>query len=176
MADDTSTLLAGNIKRLREASGLSQKALADQSGVPRPTIAHLESGQANPTLSVVLKVASSLGVTVDGLVDPGEAPIVVLSPRTLPTERSSRLRRVKVLTGTNMQQPEMERIAVKAGGRIQLQATSASPAVLVCERGEFVLSSGPVEESLAPEKVAYVRAVAECVAPSGGVLYLIQGR
>jgi transcriptional regulator with XRE-family HTH domain len=64
VADDTSTLLAGNIKRLREESGLSQKALAEQSGVPRPTIAHLESGQANPTLGVVLKVFPSFYIPV----------------------------------------------------------------------------------------------------------------
>ena len=176
MTDDTSTLLAGNIKRLRELCGLSQKALAEQSGVPRPTIAHLESGQANPTLSVVLKVAASLGVTVDGLVDPGEAPIVILSPRTLPTERTSRIRRVKVLAGATIREPEIERITVKAGGRIHIEASSASPAVVVCERGEFSLVAGPVQEALPMERVAYVRATADCVSVGGGIMYLIQGR
>jgi transcriptional regulator with XRE-family HTH domain len=176
MPDDTSTRLAGNIKRLREQAGLSQKALAEQSGVPRPTIAHLESGQANPTLSVVLKVAGSLGVSVDGLVDPGEAPVVVLSPRTLPTERTSRLRRVKLLAGHTLRDPEVERITVKAGGRVHLKATSQSPVVVVCEKGEFSVLAGPVEEALVPEKVAYVRADADCHSPIGGVIYLIQGR
>jgi transcriptional regulator with XRE-family HTH domain len=155
---------------------LSQKALAEQSGVPRPTIAHLESGQANPTLGVVLKVAASLGVTVDGLVDPGEAPIVILSPRTLPTERTSRIRRVKLLTGAPLRDPEIERVVVKAGGRIHLEATSSAPAVVVCERGDFSVISGPLEEALAPERVAYVRSAADCFSPLGGVLYLIQGR
>lgn len=176
MTDDTSTRLAGNVRRLREQAGLSQKALAEQSGVPRPTIAHLESGQANPTLSVVLKVATALGITIDGLVDPGEAPILVQSPRMLPTERTSRLRRVKILSHNQVREPEVERVTVKAGGRIHVRASSTAPVVLVCERGEFSILSGPVEELLGPEKVAYVRADADCHSPVGGVLYLIQGR
>lgn len=176
MTDDTSTRLAGNIKRLREQAGLSQKALAEQSGVPRPTIAHLESGQANPTLNVVLRVASALGVTVDGLVDPGEAPVVVLSPRTLPTARTSRIRRVKVLAAQMIREPEIERITLKAGGRLHLNASSSAPAVVVCERGEFTILAGPVEMPLSGERVAYVRADADCHSPLGGVLYLVQGR
>ena len=176
MSDDTSTRLAGNIKRLREQAGLSQKGLAEQSGVPRPTIAHLESGQANPTLSVVLRVASSLGVTIDGLVDRGEAPVVVLSPRTLPTERTARLRRVKVLAGQQIRDPEIERISMKAGGRIHLAASSNRPVVLVCEKGGVSVLSGPVEEELSPEKIAFVRADADCHSAVGAVIYLIQGR
>jgi transcriptional regulator with XRE-family HTH domain len=176
MTDDTSTRLAGNMKRLREQAGLSQQALAEQSGVPRPTIAHLESGQANPTLNVVLRVASALGVTIDGLVDPGEAPIVVYSPRTLPTERTSRLRRVKIMASSQVREPEIERITVKAGGRIHVRASSSAPAVLVCERGEFSILSGLVEEELGPEKVGYLRAEADCHSLGGGVLYLIQSR
>jgi len=176
MTDDTSTRLAGNIKRLREQVGMSQKALAEQSGVPRPTIAHLESGQANPTLGVVLKVASALGVTMDGLIDPGEAPIVVNSPRALPTERTSRLRRVKVMTRGAIREPELERVTLKAGSRIHLRASSGNPVIVVCERGDFVLVSGPVEESLSAEKVAYVRADADCHSAQGGVLYLVLGR
>ncbi|HXS16107.1 MAG TPA: helix-turn-helix transcriptional regulator, partial [Polyangiaceae bacterium] len=96
MSDGTSTLLSANIKRLREEAGLSQKALAEVSGVPRPTIAHLESGQANPTLTVVLKVAAALGVGVDNLVEPAESPVLILGGRTLPTQKTSRVRRVQL--------------------------------------------------------------------------------
>lgn len=176
MSDDTSTRLAANLKRLREEAGLSQKALAETSGVPRPTIAHLESGQANPTLSVALKVAGALGVNVDGLVDPGEAPVVILSPRTLPTERTSRLRRVQVLAPGTLRDPLVERISVKAGGRIHIEPTSHAPAVVCCERGEFQLIAGSLELPLGPEKVAFVRSECDCVSPSGGVIYLMLGK
>jgi transcriptional regulator with XRE-family HTH domain len=168
--DDISTRLAANLKTLREAGQLSQKALAEQSGVPRPTIAHLESGQANPTLSVVLKVARALGIAVDDLVDPGEAPIRVLSPKTLPTERTPRLRRVRLAPAGGNRDGGAERIVFKLGGRIKLEP-HAGAEVLVCEKGDFELVSGPLVVSLQPEQVALVRAATDCVARSPGILY-----
>ncbi len=52
--------LADNIKALREARGLSQQQIAQIAGVPRATWTHLESGGANPTLAVLVKVANAL--------------------------------------------------------------------------------------------------------------------
>ena len=44
--------LADNVRRLREAHRMSQQRMADLSGLPRPTWASLESGAANPTLTI----------------------------------------------------------------------------------------------------------------------------
>ena len=52
--DDTGANLAANVRRLREARGLSQQQMAQLSGIPRPTWASLETGAANPTLAVLL--------------------------------------------------------------------------------------------------------------------------
>ena len=57
--------LADNIKALREARGLSQQQIAKAAGVPRATWTHLESGAANPTLAVLIKVANALQVRLD---------------------------------------------------------------------------------------------------------------
>jgi hypothetical protein len=59
---------------------------------------------------------------------------------------------------------------------VHLQVTSSAPAVVVCERGEFSIICGPLEEKLGPEHVAYVRSPADCFSEGGGVFYLIQGR
>ena len=59
--------LANNIRQLREARGLTQQQMAKISGVPRPTWANLESGAANPTLAVLIKVAAALQVSLDEL-------------------------------------------------------------------------------------------------------------
>lgn len=176
MVDDTSTRLARNIKRLREEAGLSQKGLAEQSGVPRPTIAHLESGQANPTLGVVIKVAAALCVNIDGLMEQGEAPVIVFSPRSLPTDRTSRIRRVKVLSAGTLRDPEIERVAVKAGGRIHLAASTRAPSLLLCEKGEFSLVSGPSAATLTHEQVARVTSECDCFTVAGGVIYLVTGK
>lgn len=59
--------LARNLIALRQVRALTQDTLAKSAGVPRSTIANLESGHGNPSLTVLLKVASSLGVPVDEL-------------------------------------------------------------------------------------------------------------
>jgi XRE family transcriptional regulator, regulator of sulfur utilization len=52
---------------LRHTRGLTQDMLARHAAVPRSTIANLESGEGNPSLSVLVKVAAALGVPIDEL-------------------------------------------------------------------------------------------------------------
>src|SRR5262249_60596077 len=59
--------LARNLTGLRHARGLTQDALALASALPRSTIANLESGEGNPSLAVLVKVAGALGVPIDEL-------------------------------------------------------------------------------------------------------------
>ncbi|HEY1393801.1 MAG TPA: cupin domain-containing protein [Methylibium sp.] len=59
--------LARNLISLRHARALTQDALANAAALPRSTIANLESGDANPSLAVLLKVAAALGVPIDEL-------------------------------------------------------------------------------------------------------------
>ena len=54
--------LADNVRTLREARGLSQQQIAKLAAVPRATWTNLESGTANPTLAVLVKVAGALQV------------------------------------------------------------------------------------------------------------------
>lgn len=55
--------LGRNIRRLREAKGLSQEQFADEAGIHRTYVSDLERGSRNPTIRVVERVASALGVT-----------------------------------------------------------------------------------------------------------------
>ena len=59
--------LARNLISLRHARTLTQDAVAAAAGLPRSTIANLESGEANPSLAVLVKIASALGVPIDEL-------------------------------------------------------------------------------------------------------------
>jgi transcriptional regulator with XRE-family HTH domain len=61
------THLARNLISLRHARSLTQDVLARSSGVPRSTIANLESGDGNPSLAVLVKVAGALNVPIDEL-------------------------------------------------------------------------------------------------------------
>lgn len=61
--------LAKNIKRLREAKGLSQEKLARLADVANNTLIKMESGEnQNPTLDTLKKVAKALEVSVDDLI------------------------------------------------------------------------------------------------------------
>src|SRR5258708_8987259 len=65
--DRVGAYLARNLTSLRHARALTQDALAASSALPRSTIANLESGEANPSLAVLVKVANALGVPTDEL-------------------------------------------------------------------------------------------------------------
>lgn len=65
--DRTASHLARNLASLRHTRSLTQDGLAKAAGVPRSTIANLESGDGNPSLSVLVKVAGALAVPIDEL-------------------------------------------------------------------------------------------------------------
>ena len=68
----TSQNLANNIKKLREAKGLSQEKLARLADVANNTLIKMESGEnQNPTLVTLKKIAKAFGVSVDDLIDSG---------------------------------------------------------------------------------------------------------
>src|SRR5215471_17263779 len=66
----TAAHLGRNIQTLREARGRTQQQIARVAGIPRATWANLESGAANPTLSVLIKVAHALQVRLEELIEP----------------------------------------------------------------------------------------------------------
>src|SRR6185295_15747473 len=65
--DQVAVNLARNLAAFRHVRGQTQDGLAKAAGVPRSTIANLESGEGNPSLAVLVKVAGALGVPIDEL-------------------------------------------------------------------------------------------------------------
>jgi len=62
--------LAKNVKRLREAKGLSQEKLARLADVANNTLIKMETGEnINPTLETLKRVAKALDVSVDNLIN-----------------------------------------------------------------------------------------------------------
>src|SRR4051794_39652398 len=73
--DHVAANLARNLASLRHARALTQETLAKSAGVPRSTIANLESGVGNPSLTVLVKVAGALGVPIDELLGAPRAKV-----------------------------------------------------------------------------------------------------
>jgi transcriptional regulator with XRE-family HTH domain len=60
-------MLASNLKRAREAAGLTQVVLAEKAGVPLRTYQNWEAGNRRPRLDTLVHIARVLGVTTDAL-------------------------------------------------------------------------------------------------------------
>jgi len=59
--------LGNNLKRIRLAKGMSQGDICRATGMDRGYISRVESGQKNPTISNLEKIANALGVRPDEL-------------------------------------------------------------------------------------------------------------
>jgi len=60
--------LGDRIRRHRERLGLSQEALAYEASINRTYIASLEAGQRNPSLDMLARLATGLGIDLGQLV------------------------------------------------------------------------------------------------------------
>lgn len=58
-----------NIKRLREAKGISQRQLAREAGISQPLLCQIERGTKNPSLPVGVAIAKALGTTAEQLLE-----------------------------------------------------------------------------------------------------------
>lgn len=60
-------ILAKNIKRMRQASHISQEELADLCGLHRTYISDIERANRNVSVDNIEKIAKALNVTADEL-------------------------------------------------------------------------------------------------------------
>ena len=68
-APDLNQRIAGRVRELRAARGLSFDALAGKSGVSRSMLSLIERGESSPTAVVLEKLAQGLRVTLASLFD-----------------------------------------------------------------------------------------------------------
>jgi transcriptional regulator with XRE-family HTH domain len=63
------------LRRVRLASGMSQEQLGLESGVQRNFISLIETGQNQPTIGTIVKLARALGMKASELVAEAERPV-----------------------------------------------------------------------------------------------------
>jgi len=152
-----STNLAENVRQLRETRGQSQQQLARLAGLPRPTWASLESGSANPTLSVLLKAASALQVSLEELIGP---------PRSTGTHypadriqiRKRGDARIRNLLPESIAGMEIERLELPPGASmVGVPHTHGTREYLTCERGRIKLVASGESWILEPGDVVVFR-------------------
>ncbi len=134
--------LAENIVAIREARGLSQAQIAKAAGIPRATWTNLESGAANPTLAVLIKVANALQVRLDELLAAPRLPALHLRAADLPVRQRGTVR-VRKLLPEPLPGLDIERMELPANARmVGVPHTPGTREYLTCERGtvELVVS------------------------------------
>jgi transcriptional regulator with XRE-family HTH domain len=132
--------LADNIKALRETRGLSQQQIAKAAGIPRATWTHLESGAANPTLAVLVKVANGLQVRLDELLAaPRQAARLVRADELTTRQRGDVV--IRKLLPEPLPGLDLERMVLPPGARMAgVPHTPGTREYLTCERGTVDLA------------------------------------
>jgi XRE family transcriptional regulator, regulator of sulfur utilization len=141
MDDSSAAHLAANLRGLREARGLTQAQMAKAAGVPRPTWAHLESGGGNPTLAVLIKVATALQLRVEELIGPPKtaARLYRAAHIAIRTRGTVSVRRLlpEPIPGI-----ELERLELPPRGSMTgVPHTPGTREYLTCERGVVELAA-----------------------------------
>lgn len=139
---DAADHLAANLRWVRERRSLSQTGLAQRSGVPRSTIANLEAGGANPTLSVLVGLSTALQLSIEEPLTPPKAHIAIVRSEQVPRQDRGRRGRAEVrhllpepLPGLEIDRMELAGHALIVGSPHR----AGTREHLVCERGEIVL-------------------------------------
>lgn len=144
------THLAANVRRLREARGLSQQRMAQLSGIPRPTWASLESGSANPTLAVLSRAAAALQVSIEELIGPPRTAARLLRAAEVPVRRRQGAR-LRPLLPEAIPGLEISRLELEPGGQLQgVPHTPGTREYLTCERGRMQLVASGERWELGP--------------------------
>jgi transcriptional regulator with XRE-family HTH domain len=139
MADQVAEHLGRNIRQLREARGMTQQQMARLADVPRATWANLESGEANPTLSVLHRVAGAFQVTLEELVATPR-PGVAFYPRGSLPEKMRGVARLQKLLPDAIPGMEMDRMELPPKATlVGVPHTPGTREYLTCERGRIVL-------------------------------------
>lgn len=132
--------LGENVRALREARGLTQAQISKLAGVPRPTWTNLESGSANPTLAVLLKVAKALHVRLEELLGTPRALGVHYGVDELPVRRRQGVV-VRKLLPEAIPGLEIERMEFSPKSSMTgVPHTVGTREYLTCERGVIELA------------------------------------
>ncbi len=75
---DVNSLVANNLKAIREEKKLSLDSAAKLTGVSKSMLGQIERGETNPTIAVLWKIAGGLKVSFSSLIDRGEKNVDVI--------------------------------------------------------------------------------------------------
>jgi transcriptional regulator with XRE-family HTH domain len=134
--------LAENLVSLRGRRKLSQAALARLCKVPRSTIAHMESGEGNPSLSNLSRVAGALQVSVEELLSRPRSGCLLLRRDGIRSQKRNRgVATIFKLLPDPIPGMEIDRIEMERGGSFGgVPHTAGTKEYMSCVKGEITVT------------------------------------
>jgi transcriptional regulator with XRE-family HTH domain len=158
--------LGESLEYLRKARGLTQEQLAKISGIPRTTLSHIESGEGNPSLTTLSKLALALGVPYEELLSAPKSSCILMRNHDLKRHQRSQGKVCKVellprpIPGLQFERLELQAYALLVGtphskGTREYFTCTQGRIAVVIEGNEYILETGDVLAFLGDRKHTY---------------------
>lgn len=121
--DKVNSIIAGNLKSLREARKLSLDSVAKLSGVSKSMLGQIERGEVNPTVTTVWKIANGLKISFTQLMSRPEADIEIVEKSAIEplVEDDGKVRNFPVFPFDSTRRFEMYFLELDAGGHLEAE-------------------------------------------------------
>ena len=133
--------LAHNLLELRQRRNLTQEALAKLVGLPRSTIANLESGAGNPSLTNLARLSQALHITIEQLLAPQEVICKLIPAKEVPVQvRAQGAVNIYKLLPDSLPNMDIDRMELNPGS--QMKGTphpSGTKEYFHCIQGEMTV-------------------------------------
>jgi transcriptional regulator with XRE-family HTH domain len=148
--------LAANLRYTRQRRGLTQAQLASLCGLPRSTVAQIETGSGNPTLGILARIAGALHLSIEELLSAPHARCQLFVRGSLPSEARGRgTALVSKLLPDPIPGMEIDRIELQPGGRMTgIPHRPGTREYLTCEQGRLTLRAAGERYDLSKGDVA----------------------
>lgn len=122
--DKLNSILAENLKRLREERKLSLDNVAKLSGVSKSMLGQIERGEVNPTVSTVWKISNGLKISFTQLMSRPESDIEFIDKSEIQplVEDNGRFRNFPVFPFDSTRRFEMYLLEIDGGGYLNAEA------------------------------------------------------
>lgn len=141
LSDKAARNIALNLVRLRSRLSLSQQKLSQLTGINRGTIALLESGSANPTLEVLLKISNGLKISIEELIAAPRAECRLVRAAEVPLDRRSKNGvQLRKLLPEKLPATEIDELILEPGvGLTGAPHVEGTREYFTCVKGEFLV-------------------------------------
>lgn len=152
--DDTSLRLAQRLRAERDARGWSLAELAGRSGVSKAMISKIERGEASPTATLLVRLASAFGLTLATLLARAEGGGGRVTRATeQPSWRDPASGYVRRQVFAHAESPiELTEVELPGGARVAFPAASYAfiRQVVWVRDGALAIEDGPIRVTLNP--------------------------